>query len=154
MKKQKLMILTALMLVGLAGTAFSEVAGYATYWDAAGDGYGGGIKLMKIFLGFLAADLRGGYVEFDSSKTSVIPLEASVMLRLPFFIEPYIGVGAGYYNASSDVLNISSSGGIFALAGVQVNFLAVGAFAEVRRMDLEENLLDGTSANIGLAWRW
>ena len=101
-----------------------------------------------------AVEGRGGYVEFSDTNTEVVPLDVSLNLRLPFFISPYAGVGAGYYLIDSDLPNADDESGYFAQLGVEVTFIWIGAMAEIRWHDIEGSYLDGTSANIGLLIKW
>ena len=157
--KRSMIVLSISTILCLAGTAHAletSLAGYATYWNAdrAGDGVGVGLRLQKVLVGMLAADASGGYVDFTNSDTQIIPLEASLKLSLPLFISPYAGVGAGYYVVDSDIPGYDDSAGYFGTLGLEFKILAVGAFAEVRYVDIEERFLDGTSANIGLLVKW
>ena len=137
--------------------ASTSLTGYGTYWDGDSDGLGGGARLKQTFLGFGAVELRGGYVKFDAPgddfDPEVVPLEVAANLRLPFFISPYAGIGAGYY-FTSDVPDMDDGGGYFVQVGVEVTFLWVGAMAEVRWHDLDSDFLDGPSANLGLLIKW
>jgi len=157
MKKQVMMIaMAALVLAGMNEVAYAgetSVAGYLTYWDGSVDGWGGGVKLRKKFLAFLSADVRASYVDFSDLNTSVVPLEATLMVGFPFFIEPYAGLGASYYIFDSD-LPIDNSAGGYGVLGVQFNLWVVGAMAELRWNEAEENLMDGMSANLGLMVKW
>ncbi len=165
MKKQVTMVaVAALALVGMNEVARggeTSLAGFATYWDgnkdgASGgnaDGLGGGVKLRKKFLGFLSADIRASYIDFNDINTSVIPVEGTLMVGIPFFIEPYAGIGAGYFFFDSD-LPIDDGTGVYGVLGLQLNLWVVGAFAELRYTEAEAALLDGTSANLGLMVKW
>jgi hypothetical protein len=158
MKKQITMIaMAALMGVGLTQLSYggeTSLAGYLTYWDGAADGLGGGIKVRKKFMGFLSADVRASYVDFSDLNTTVVPLEATFMVGIPFVLEPYAGVGAGYYLIDSEVLGEDNSAGYYGVLGVQFNMFVVGALAEIRYNEGESSLLNGPSANIGLLVKW
>ena len=147
-----------MMLCALIFAAQSEadtsLTAYGTYWDADHEGAGGGLRLKKTILAFGAADIRGGYVNFNDTNTEVIPLEASINARLPFVISPYVGVGAGYYLINSDIPAMDNAVGYFAQIGVEASILWFGAMAELRYLDLEEDYLDGTSLNFGLMLKW
>ena len=89
--KAVLATVTMLMFTGFhSSTQAGEtsLAGYATYWDGKTEGVGGGVKLRKKFLAFLAADVRGSYITFDDYDTTVVPVEATLMLGIPFIVEP------------------------------------------------------------------
>ena len=148
--------MAAWVLVGANELAYggeTSLAGYATYWDGSVEGLGGGVKVRQKFLGFFAADIRASYVDFSDWDTSVIPLEATLMVGIPFFIEPYAGLGAGYYFVDSD-RSIDDGAGVYGVLGLQLNLWVVGAFAEVRYNETEEVLMDGMSGNLGLMVKW
>lgn len=156
MKKKPIALLsliTAILLVGVAH-ADTSLTAYGTYWDGDDIGKGGGLRLKKTILGFGAVEGRGGYVDFNNSKTEVIPLDISVNLRLPFMISPYAGIGAGYYIIDSTVPGLDNTSGYFGQLGVEVTLAAIGAMAEVRFHDLEGGYLDGTAFNLGLLIKW
>ncbi|MDZ8119550.1 hypothetical protein [Pontiella agarivorans] len=151
--KKLLLLCTALIAAGCA-LADTSLSAYGTYWEADSSGQGAGLRLKKTFLGFGAVEARGGYVNFDDIETDMIPLDASINVRLPFMISPYAGVGAGYYFMDSDAGGMDDTSGVFAQIGVEATFLWIGALAEVRYYDLEENYFDGPSYNIGLLLKW
>lgn len=161
MKKHVTMIaMAALVLAGMNEVAYggeTSFAGYLTYWDGGenggNEGAGGGVKLRKKFLGFFSADVRASYVDFSDLNTSVVPLEATLMVGIPFFIEPYVGLGASYYIFDSD-LPIDDGTGAYGVLGVQFNLWVVGAMAELRYNEAEAALMDGMSANLGLMVKW
>lgn len=156
MKKQVAMIaLAALALVGMNEFAHggeTSVAGYATYWDGSVDGVGAGVKVRKKILGFFSADVRASYVDFSDADTSVIPLEATAMVGLPFLLEPYAGLGVGYYLADSSLIDNGVE--TYGVLGLQLNLWVVGGFAELRWNETEEDLMDGMSANLGVMVKW
>ncbi len=157
MKKHVTIIaLAALALTGMNEMAYggeTSVAGYLTYWDGSTDGVGGGVKLRKKFLAFFSADVRASYVDFSNADTSVIPVEATLMVGIPFLVEPYAGVGASYYFVDSDI-GIDNATGVYGVIGLQLNLWVVGALAELRWNETEEDLMDGMSANLGLMVKW
>ncbi len=157
MKKQVLMVaVAALAWGGVSGVAFggeTSVAGYATYWDGSVEGLGGGVKVRKKLLEFLSADVRMSYVDFSDADTSILPMEATLMVGIPFVVEPYAGLGVGYYLAkNSDLIDNGAEG--YAVLGLQLNLFVVGAFAEVRWNETEETFLTGMSGNLGLIVKW
>ena len=158
MKKYGLLI--AMAALALAATneitygGETSLAGYLTYWDGSADGYGGGVKVRKKFLAFLSADVRASYVDFSDLNTSVVPLEATVMVGFPFFIEPYAGLGASYYIFDTDISGLDNGVGGYGVLGVQFNLWVVGAMAELRWNEAEADLMDGLSANLGLMVKW
>jgi len=140
----------ALLAVGLSNSAQAGLSAYGSYWNSDQDGYGAGIRYEKRFLAdFVAADVSAGYIDFNSEDTQVIPLETSLTLRIPFFIEPYAGLGAGYYPIESD-LDYQSSTGYFGVIGIQATIFGIGALAEYRYLDAKEEFLDGNTFNLGL----
>lgn len=149
------MAVAALALLGtseLAQGGETSVAGYATYWDGTVDGVGAGVKVRKKILGFFSADVRMSYVDFSDANTSVIPLEATLMVGIPFVVEPYAGLGAGYYLADSSLIDNGVE--TYGVLGLQLNLWVVGGFAELRWNETEEDLMDGMSANLGLMVKW
>ena len=162
MKKQIMMIAVAVLVLGgmnkVAYGGETSLAGYLTYQDGGenggNEGVGGGVKLRKKFLGFFSADIRGSYLDFSDLNTSVIPVEGTLMVGIPFFIEPYAGLGAGYYFVDSDNPLLEDDYGVYGVLGAQLNLWVVGAFAEVRYTEAELNLMDGVSANLGLMVKW
>jgi len=162
MKTQIMMVaVAALVLSGtiqVAHAGETSVAGYLTYWDGGEngghEGAGGGIKLRKKFLGFFSADVRGSYLDFSDLNTSVIPVEATLMVGIPFVVEPYAGLGASYYFFDSDNPLIENGAGGYGVLGLQLNLFVVGAFAELRYTEAEEALMTGMSANLGLMVKW
>ncbi len=162
MKKQVLMVaVAALAVVGINAKSYAgetSLAAFGTYLDGSEnggyDGVGGGVKLRQKFLGFFSADIRGSYLEFSDLNTSVIPVEGTLMVGIPFFIEPYAGLGAGYYFVDGDNPLFEDDYGVYGVLGAQLNLWVVGAFAEVRYTEAELNLMDGVSANLGLMVKW
>lgn len=158
MKHQIVMIaLASFVLAGssmVAEAGETSLAGYASYWDGSVDGWGAGLKVRKKFLGFLSADVRASYVDFTDADTSVIPLEATAMVGFPFFLEPYAGIGASYYLVDSDNSEFDDGAGVYGVLGLQLNVFVVGALAELRYNETENDLTDGLSANVGLMVKW
>jgi hypothetical protein len=157
--KMVILIVTATLLwTGMNQAAFggeTSLAAYATYWEGNDEGIGGGLKLRQKFLGFFSADIRAGYVDFDDVDTSVVPLEATLMAGIPFVLEPYVGIGAGYYIVDSDRDWLDSDiAGYYGLAGLQLNMFVVGLMGEIRYNDAEGSYFDGPSVNLGLMVKW
>lgn len=140
------------LLCFMAGNANAVIDGsttlYGTYWNADDSGYGAGIRLNKSILDTLYIDGRGGYVEFDQGDVKMIPLEASLNLYFPGPVSPFIGAGAGYYLI--DHQSLDNRGGFFGQAGLEVKVWIIGAMAELRYMELEDDYFDGLSLNIGI----
>jgi len=162
MKKQMVMVaMAALVWVGVQSISYAgetSLTGFATYWDSSenggNEGVGGGVKLRQKFLGFFSADVRASYIDFTDINTTVVPLEATLMVGIPFVIEPYAGLGASYYLFDSDISTIEDGAGVYGVLGLQLNLWIVGAMAEIRYTEAEENLMDGMSANLGLMIKW
>ncbi len=158
MKKHvTIIVMAALVLAGMNEVAYggeTSLAGYLTYWDGSADGVGGGVKVRKKFLGFFSADVRASYVDFSNLDTSVVPLEATLMIGFPFVVEPYVGLGASYYIFDTNIPGLDNGAGGYGVLGVQFNLWVVGAMAELRWNEAEETLMDGMSANLGLMVKW
>jgi opacity protein-like surface antigen len=154
MKRTILTLTATIAILATTTLADTSITGYGTYWDAESSGAGVGVRLKKTFLGFGAAEVRGGYVNFDDIKTDMIPLDISINARLPFMISPYAGVGAGYYFMDSDIPGFDNSTGYFAQLGVEATFVMIGVMAEIRYNDLEGSYFDGASYNAGILFKW
>ncbi|QBG47898.1 hypothetical protein EGM51_11010 [Verrucomicrobia bacterium S94] len=151
---KKFLLLGAALLTAGYVLADTSLSAYGTYWEADSSGLGAGLRLKKTILGFGAVEARGGYVNFDNIETDMIPLDASINVRLPFMISPYAGVGAGYYFLDSDSGGIDDTSGVFAQIGVEATLIWFGALAEIRYYDLNENYFDGPTYNVGLLLKW
>lgn len=141
-----------LVLFVAAGGAYTDttITAYGIYWDGDDPGRGAGLRVRKTVMAFLAAEGRTGYVEFTDSNAEVIPLEASIVARMPFVISPYAGVGVGHYLVDSDLSGVDDFSGGFAQLGVEASILWLGAMAEVRYYEMEESYLDGAVYSVGL----
>ena len=154
MRVRLLLLTVATALMAGSALADTSVTAYATYWDGDDSGRGAGLRLRKTVLAFAAVEGRAGYAEFTDSDTKVYPLEASIIGRLPFMISPYAGVGLGYYPVDSKIAGLDNCSGGFVQLGVEATFVWVGAMAEIRYYDMEEDYFDGTSACVGLLLKW
>ncbi len=154
MKRTILSLLSALAMMACPSLADTSITAYGTYWDAESSGTGAGLRLKKTFLGFGAAEVRGGYVNFDEIDVEMIPLDVSLNARLPFMISPYIGVGAGYYITNSDLPGFDNTAGYFGQIGIEITFIWIGAMAEIRYYDIEEAYFDSPAYNVGLLVKW
>ena len=162
MKKQVIMAaMAALVWAGVQSVSYAgetSLAGFATYWDdsenGGNEGVGGGVKIRQKFLGFFSADVRASYIDFTDINTTVVPLEATIMVGIPFVVEPYAGLGASYYFFDSDISTIEDGAGVYGVLGLQLNLWVVGAMAELRYTEAEEDLMDGMSVNLGLMIKW
>ncbi|MDF7825894.1 hypothetical protein P4B35_17830 [Pontiellaceae bacterium B12227] len=154
MKKMIVALLAATSLLTGPVLAHTSLTAYGTYWDTDDSGAGAGLRLKKTFLGFGAAEARGGYVRFDDIETDMVPLDISINARLPFMISPYAGVGVGYYLFDSDATDLDNAPGYFAQIGVEATFVLVGVMAEIRYHEMEESYFDGASFNAGILLKW
>lgn len=166
MKKYVFIVVIVLQLLSFEVFAGeTSLTGYATYWDGTGrlgesiSGIGGGVRYRQKMLGLFSWDIRGGYVNFDDIDTSIIPIEGAIVVGIPFLIEPYVGIGGGYYIVDSDKNLYDDAPGVFGVAGLQLNLFVIGAMAEIRynRVDMSannEDLLDGLSVNAGIVIKW
>jgi len=125
---------------------------YATWWDAdrLDDGAGFGISTDYRLLGIFFVEGNAAYVDFDQGW--IVPLEASLNVKLPLPLTPYFGVGAGYYLADHD--RVDSSWGTHMKLGGMFQLFGVGIFGEARFVDLEENALDGNTYLLGVNWKF
>jgi len=155
MKCMKTLIIVS-FLISIIGYAHADTVftAYGSYWEADDSGRGAGIRLKKTFLAFLAVEGRTGYYDFTGSDTEIIPLDVAVSARLPFMISPYAGVGAGYYFADSKTYNLDNFSGGFVQIGVEATFVWIGALAEVRYYDMEEDAFDGPAYSVGVLLKW
>ncbi len=151
MTKLKTVLYLGLLFVA-AGCVHADtsITAYGIYWDGDDPGRGAGVRVRKTFLAFMGVEGRTGYVEFNNTKTELIPAEVSVIGRLPFVISPYAGVGAGYYFVNSELPGLDNSSGGFAQLGVEASLLWFGAMAEIRYYEMEEKYWNGTAYNVGL----
>lgn len=146
----------ALVLAGMvrpASAGNTSVAGYATYWDGSSDGAGIGVKVRKRLLDWFSTDVRISYVDFDDQDSWAIPLEGSLLVSYPSALEPYAGIGAGYYRVDLEHSHDDTLGA-YGMLGLQVNLFVIDAFAELRYNTTGGRLLDGMSANLGLVVKW
>ncbi len=149
-------LLIASLLISIIGCAHADtvLSAYGTYWEGDDSGHGAGIRLKKTFMAFMAVEGRTGYCEFTGSNTEIIPVDFAVSARLPFMISPYAGIGAGYYFADSKTYSLDDFSGSFVQVGVEATFVWVGALAEVRYYDMEEDAFDGPAYNVGILLKW
>ena len=150
---------------------------FASRWDSQDYGTltGYGLRLGWNVIEHLGLEVRASYYESkdDEIETTLLPLEAALVLRLPLHrhLVPYVGGGAGYYfkdaEYEDDTETWESSeevAGYFGLAGLNLYLGAVSLFAEAkynligtdddlewRGSDVEaQNSLDGFSFSAGL----
>ena len=161
----------------LVNTPYAGLGVFASRWESQDYGTltGYGLRLGWNVFDPLGLEARASYFESkdDEIETTLIPLEAALVLRLPLHrhFVPYVGAGAGYYFKDADYDDESGTwdtsedvAGYFALAGLNLYLGAVSLFAEAkynlvgtdddlqwRGSDVEaKNSLDGFSYSAGL----
>ena len=161
----------------LISTPYAGLGVFASRWDSQDYGTltGYGLRFGWNVFDPLGLEARASYFESkdDEIETTLIPLEAALVLRLPLHrhFVPYVGAGAGYYFKDADYDDESGTwdtsedvAGYFALAGLNLYLGAVSLFAEAkynlvgtdddlqwRGSDVEaKNSLDGFSYSVGL----
>ncbi len=149
---------------------------FASRWDSRDHGTMDGYGVRMGWRVFQQAELEARTSYFSSKtdirKTTVIPLEAALTIRIPAGRElaPYLGGGVGYYmmeakySGSEPRTHSEEVAGYFALAGLNVRLGVAALFGEAkytlvgtdddlewRGADVEQrNSLDGLSWTIGL----
>jgi len=116
-----------------------EVGGYGWYlgFDG-GEGYGAGVVVREDLLEFLMVDFRTGYFESINPITYMIPVEGSVLARIPFpVVSPYAGLGLGYYNFIGGGTDVDSVFGYFGTLGAEASLGDWKVFFEGRYQLLE-----------------
>lgn len=111
--KKKIGICLVTMTMGLASAAMadSEWGVFGSVWNAAdGDtGLGGGVKVGIEMVERVQLDLRysavNNLIDSDIADLDAQPLEFGLLYAIPAgdTIEPYIGVGGGYYLMDGDI---------------------------------------------------
>lgn len=164
--KQVMMMFVLIAVVSCPAWAGLESSIYASYLDSkdAGTGLGLGLKTELNFWKWLGIDTRISYLEFDNDGAYMIPLEAALILNIPIAdqrINPYGGIGVGYYIMNADSGNPDDEVGYFPLLGIKIGAKAISFMGEVRWLGLESKLndgsdvtLDGVGANLGVVFRW
>ncbi len=132
--------------------------------DDAGTGHGGGAIFRTQLVGILGADARVGYLSFGDSDISMVPLEASIILRAPVpFLAVYGGLGGGIYFIDGDNVDYDNATGFYPLVGAEFKISELVLFAEARYLFLEgetsgtlsrTDSFDGPGFNIGLSFRF
>ncbi len=160
----------------LVSTPYAGLGVFASRWDSQDYGTlaGCGLRLGWNIFGRLGLEARASYLESedDGVETSLVPLEAALVFRLPFgrHLSPYVGGGAGYYLKDAEYTDTETwdssekVAGYFALAGLDLRLGPASLFAEAkynlvgtdedlhwRGADIEAaNSLDGPSFSAGL----
>ena len=161
----------------LVRTPYAGLGAFASRWDSQDYGTltGYGLRFGWNVFDPLGLEARASYFESrdDETETTLVPLEAALVLRLPLarHLVPYVGAGAGYYfkdaeyGDDTDTWESSEEvAGYFGLAGLNLYLGAFSLFAEAkynlvgtdddlewRGSDVEaKNSLDGLSFSAGL----
>ena len=178
-----LLVASAASTLGAKATAdfvnvpYAGLGVFASRWDSRDYGTltGYGVRLGWNVIEQLSLEARASYYESqdDGLETTVLPLEAALVLRLPFHrhLVPYLGGGAGYYLKDAEYEDETGTwdssedvAGYFGLAGLNLYLGPVSLFAEAkynlvgtddnlewRGSDVEaKNSLDGFSFSAGL----
>lgn len=133
--------------------------------DDGGTGQGGGAIFRSQLVGILGADARVGYVNFGDSDVSMVPLEASLILRAPIpFFAVYGGLGGGIYFLDGKGVDYDNATGYYPLVGAEFKISELVLFAEARYLFLEAETsgsltsrtdsFDGPGFNVGLSFRF
>lgn len=178
-----LLVASAASTLGAKATAdlvnlpYAGIGVFASRWDSRDYGTltGYGVRLGWNVVEHLGLEARASYYESknDDVETTLVPLEAALVLRLPIhrYLVPYLGGGGGYYfkdaECQDDAGTWKSSedvDGYFGLAGLNLYLGPVSLFAEAKytRVDTDDDLhwrgnegaagnsLDGFSFSAGL----
>ena len=161
----------------LVSVPYAGLGVFASRWESQDYGTltGYGVRLGWNVIEHLGLEARASYYESkdDEIETTLLPLEAALVLRLPFHrhFVPYVGGGAGYYFKDAEYEDETGTwdsseevAGYFGLAGLNLYLGAFSLFAEAnynlvgtdddlewRGDDVEaKNSLDGFSFSAGL----
>lgn len=131
MKRLILHLVLAAAVVAAAAPAAHAIGAYAIYWnpkESSKDGGGAGLRFDSSLTPLLGMDARVSYVSFGDADFAIVPLEATVMVKLRTL---YGGVGYGYYFFSGD--NAADDGsGWYLLAGLSLLPGPVSVFGEFK----------------------
>jgi hypothetical protein len=142
MKRFCAVVLAAMVAVGtMAGGALANQGIYGIWWnlDESNDnGYGFGFRSKVPIAPLVSFDTRVSWIKFNDSDTSIIPIEATGMLKLGMM---YAGVGVGYYffDASGGV-DIDNNFGWYLLGGIDISAGPVGIFGEFKWTSLSTDV--------------
>tara|TARA_R100000027_G_scaffold67619_1_gene67226 strand:+ start:12919 stop:13443 length:525 start_codon:yes stop_codon:yes gene_type:complete len=142
---KKFLFLFGLLLASLVSSHAQvlglEAGAYGSYLKPKDldKGYGGGVILRGQFLGFLGADARVGYFTFSDPSVDMIPMEVSLMFRVPIpIVSFFAGVGGGYYQFSGEKgFSLDDEAGYFGTAGIEATLGDMRLFFEWRYQSLE-----------------
>ena len=123
-------------------------------------GYGIGLKRKFQIIPILSAEARASWYYTDGgdkwADLNTFPLELVGRLKFGFL---YGGLGAGYYIFSGDDFKPENSFGGFVFAGAEFGLFGLGAFAELRWLQLEPDEVEaiggsrdmsGVGGNVGV----
>ena len=132
MKKTSVIWLMAVLLgFGSAAMADNEWGVFGSYWAPSDgdDGVGGGVKIGVEMVDRVQLDLRysvvNNVINDNGASLDVEPLEFGLSFSVPTGggIEPYFGVGLGYYFMDGDVAgfdtNVDDEWGFYTSAGIE-----------------------------------
>ena len=162
---------------GFANVPYAGLGVFASSWDSQDYGTltGYGVRFGWNVVEYLGLEARASYYESkdDDIETTLLPLEAALVLRLPLHrhFVPYVGGGAGYYLKDAEYEDETGTwdssedvAGYIGLVGLNLYLGPVSLFAEAkynlvgtdddlewRGSDVEaKNSLDGLSFCAGL----
>lgn len=145
-----ILALVALMGGGTASQAQFiglEAGGYGSYLKPAdldrGTGYGAVVRGQLIeFLGY---DVRAGYFSFKNPSVNMVPIEGTVIFRVPLpFSALFVGGGAGYYTFSGERgFSLDNDWGYYPVAGAEVHLGPVLVFFEWKYLFLQPEISRG-----------
>jgi hypothetical protein len=142
MKRVCAVALASMVVLGMVTTGARANQGiFATWWNldqSNDDGFGFGFRSKVPIAPLVSFDTRVSWVKFNDSDTSIIPIEATGMLKLGMV---YAGVGVGYYffDASGGV-DIDNNFGWYLLGGIDISAGPVGVFGEVKWTSLSTDI--------------
>lgn len=157
MKKSSLKIIFLLLFslcLPLTSAIADRLGVFATRYNPkdldATNGYGAMARAPLMPL--LDFDLSISRIEFD--EINLTPIEVAFLVPIPFpLIDPYVGVGGGYYRITgSNPNDLSSDWSYFPVGGAGFSLGPLGIFAEARYRMLEPGGADfrGLTINLGL----
>jgi hypothetical protein len=124
-------------LCTLASATHAAQGIFGTWWnpkDTESNGYGLGFRSQVRVNPYISFDTRASFVKFKDDDLNVIPLEATVMMKLGMV---YAGAGGGYYFFDSNKnVDLDNNWGWYALAGIDVPVWRVGLFGEAKWLEL------------------
>jgi len=119
------------LMAGSVASADNEWGVFGSYWAPSDgdDGFGGGVKIGVEMVDRVQLDVRysviNNVIDGDAVSLDVQPLEFGLSMSVPTSsgIEPYFGVGLGYYFMDGDVkgfdANVDDEWGFYTSAGIE-----------------------------------